>query len=223
MPYLSRRHQLGSSLLYHVFNRVNGHVILFPDKEDYRFFLSLLGRYAKKYKFRIYHWVLMPTHYHLLLEIEEPEKLSSVMAGLARAYAYYYHDRYRSFGHLWQGRFKSQAIQKEIYILSCGRYIEQGPVEAKIVKDAGEYPYSSASYYVFGKNGLTAEDPVFKTLGRSLKKRRKKYEKFLAVSDLKEKERFEHLEFPQGSKEFLKRLVYENGHFFPRRKGRARK
>ena len=113
MPYLSRRHQLGSSLLYHVFNRVNGQIVLFRDKEDYEFFLSLLVRYSNERKLQIYHWVLMPTHYHLLLEIEEPERLSSIMAGLARSYAYYYHAKHRSFGHLWQGRFKSQAIQKE--------------------------------------------------------------------------------------------------------------
>ena len=41
----------------------------------------------------------------------------------------------KSAGHLWQGRFRSPAIQCEGYLLSCGRYIECSPLEAGIVKE----------------------------------------------------------------------------------------
>jgi hypothetical protein len=42
------------------------------------------------------------------------------MAGLLLAYARYFNGRYGFVGHLWQGRFKSPAVQREHYWLSCG-------------------------------------------------------------------------------------------------------
>ncbi|MBU0877997.1 MAG: hypothetical protein KKD55_00110 [Candidatus Omnitrophica bacterium] len=33
----------------------------------------------------IYHWVLMPNHYHAVLELENPAKISSLMAGVGRS------------------------------------------------------------------------------------------------------------------------------------------
>lgn len=83
MPYLARTHQLSQSLLYHIFNRGNERKEIFLDGEDFQYFVSLLSNYSEKHNFRIYHWVLMPNHYHLLLEIDEPERLSSIMSGLA--------------------------------------------------------------------------------------------------------------------------------------------
>lgn len=224
MPYLSRRHQLGSTLLYHIFNRGNGLGALFRAPQDYQYFISLLRRYATKHTVNIYHWVIMPTHYHLLLEIDEPEKIPSLMAGLARAYAFYYHKKYRTFGHLWQCRFKSQALYKQTYLMSCGRYIERKPVQAKMVSFAGDYTYSSASFYLFGKkDGITAQDPLFAGFGLRSTKRRRRYSEFLNSPGLDQDKLFENLESPQGSKEFLKRLIKENGLFLPRRRGRARK
>lgn len=225
MPYLARAHQLGQSLLYHIFNRGNERREIFHDIEDYRYFIDLLSRYSKEHKFSIYHWVIMSNHYHLLLEIEKPERLSSIMSGLARSYVYHLQKRYQFSGHLWQSRFKSQPIQKEMYLLSCGRYIERNPVKANIIDFAEDYPYSSAAYYVFGKEDrLTIEDPLFADIfGVQLEQRRAKYKEFLRDFDVKEEGLFENLEFPQGSKGFLKRLIKEKGLFLPRRQGRAMK
>lgn len=220
MPYLSRKHQLGNSLVYHLFNRGNFRLEIFHDSEDYQYFVKLLSNYSKEHNFSLYHWVLMPNHYHLLLEIEEPEKLSSVMSGLARAYVYYHHKKYQLSGHLWQGRFKSQAVEKDLYLLACGRYIERNPVQAKMAEAAEDYPYSSAGYYVFGKDdGLTKKNPLFADSFGS----RDKYREFLMAFAPEEERPFESLEFPQGSKEFLKRLVKDKGLFLPRRRGRIRK
>ncbi len=224
MPYLARAYQLSQSLIYHIFNRGNAREEIFHNKEDYQYFLNLLSNYAKNNNFRIYHWVLMPNHYHLLIEIDKPERISSLMAGIARSYVHYHHKKYGSSGHLWQGRFKSQPIQKELYLLACGRYIERNPVKSNIVSIVEDYPYSSAAYYTAGKeDGLTEEDPLFPTFGIELNQRREKYKEFLKKLNSEEEQLFENLESPRGSKEFLKYLVKENGLFLPRKKGRPRK
>jgi len=221
MPYLARTYQLKHSLLYHIINRGNARSEVFHEEKDYRFYIDLLKKYSNTHNFNIYHWVLMPNHYHLLIEIEKPENLSKVMAGLTRSYVYYYHKKYQTSGHLWQGRFKSQPIQKELYLLTCGRYIERNPVKAGIVKKAEDYPYSSAAYYVYGSDdSLTTEDPIFEDLSNDPLKRREKYREFLLDFNTEEDLIFSNLETPQGSEEFKRRLIKENGLFVSKRRGR---
>ena len=99
MPFVARLHQLSRSLLYHIYNRANGKNEIFHNRADYLYFIKLLSEYSKRHGFSAYHWVLMPNHYHLLLEIAVPERLSSIMAGLARSYVYYHHNKYETAGH----------------------------------------------------------------------------------------------------------------------------
>jgi putative transposase len=227
MPYIARTHQLTQALLYHICNRANGRNEIYHDTQDYQRFVDIVSNYAKNHHFSVYHWVIMPNHYHLLLEIDEPENLSSIMSGLARSYVWYYHRKYKSSGHLWQGRFKSQPIDKDTYLLSCGRYIERNPVNANMVKSAEDYPYSSANYYISGKEDkLTAADPLFDTFGHNTDQRRQAYKEYLERFDSEsqiDEEVFKNLESPLGSQEFLKRLVMEKGQYLPRRQGRPRK
>lgn len=140
MPSCARKHQLESSLTYHVLNRSNGRVPIFIDAEDFEYFKDILIRYKVRYGFRLFHWAIMSNHYHLLIEIDAPELISRVMAGINKAYSYYYHKRNETSGYLWQGRFKMQPVQKEDYMIACGRYIEQNPLKAGIVKSVDDYP-----------------------------------------------------------------------------------
>ena len=64
--------------------------------------MVILPAYAKKNELRIYHWALMPNHYHLLLELKESERLSSITAGIGRSYVHYHHKVFQSAGHQWQ-------------------------------------------------------------------------------------------------------------------------
>jgi putative transposase len=102
MPYCARKHQLQYSLIYHVYSRSNARVEIFHCDEDYRYFMCLLYKYASTLDVKVYHWVIMPNHYHLLMEIAEPETISSCMAGLNRSYACYHHRIYHTAGFLYQ-------------------------------------------------------------------------------------------------------------------------
>ncbi|MFH1996864.1 MAG: transposase [Candidatus Omnitrophota bacterium] len=224
MPTTARKHQLGHSLVYHIYNRGNCRRTVFHDKEDYVTFKTLLASYSSEKRFSVYHWVLMSNHYHLLAEIAVPERLSSIMAGIARSYSHYYHRKYKTSGFLWQGRFKCQPVQKELYFYACGRYIERNPVKAKMVTYAEDYPYSSASCYVFGNDdGLTAQDPLFGEFGADIDRRRIEYKEFLEAFNAAEEDLFDKLESPCGTKEFFNRLIKEKGMYLPRRRGKPRK
>ncbi|MFH1442093.1 MAG: transposase [Candidatus Omnitrophota bacterium] len=224
MPTYARVHQLRLSLIYHIYSRSNGKIPIFKNRDDFIYFRNLLKRYSLRFDLKIYHWVIMTNHYHLLLELEEPKRISKIMAGLSKAYSCYYHKVYSTVGFLWQGRFKLQPVQKDNYLVACGRYIERNPVRAGMVNEAYEYSYSSARYYCLGENdGITVENPAFLSFGTTLAYRRNVYIEFLRKFDGEEEKSFNNLEYPVGNKEFLRRLVRENGRFTSMRRGRLRK
>ncbi len=221
-----RKHQLQKSLLYHILNRGNGKNDVFHDEDDFVYFRELLKEYKEEHNFLVYHWVLMNNHFHLVMELAKPEELSGIMAGVLRSYVHYHHRKYKSSGHLWQGRFKSQAIEKELYLLACGRYVERNPVRAKIVKYAWEWSYSSARFYAFGKeDGLTALNPVYEQWdeGKEIL-RQQRYQEWITIPDEEEEvELFKNADKTVGSEGFLGRLVCVSDRHMPRRKGRPRK
>ena len=75
------------------------------------------------------------------------------MQSVGRRYVQYINQTYRRTGTLWEGRFKSSAVQEERYFLLCSRYIELNPVRAGMVVDPGQYRWSS-----YRHNGLGQAD-----------------------------------------------------------------
>jgi len=224
MPAYARKHQLSNSLIYHVFNRSLNKKIIFNAQNDYFHFRKLLREYCREFKLLLYHWVIMPTHYHLLLESENPEKISKFMAGVNRAYTHYHNKVYSSSGFLWGGRFKSQAVQKERYLITCGRYIERNPVKAELINEAQAYLHSSAGFYCNGTpDDLTTEDAFYLEFGKDIETRRKAYTQFLKDFNADEEELFANLEEPLGDINFIKRLRKQNGRFMPKNEGRPLK
>ncbi len=220
MPYYARKHQLNGSLIYHIMNRGNRKDRIFIAQQDYLYFIELLKVYCERFQIKLYHWALMPNHYHLLLEISEPENISGCMAGLNRAYTYYHHKVYATVGFLWQGRYKLQPVQKERYLLTCGRYIERNPVKANIVAEASEYLYSSAAFYCIGRpDEITTMDPSYCEFGQTLNLRQKNYAKFISYAPTDDEITFGNLEEPKGDKQFLRKLIKENGRYLPKRQG----
>lgn len=221
MPTRARRHQLTTSLIYHSYNRSINHAPIFRTAEDCLYFTQLLKTYKSRFFLKIYHWVIMLTHFHLLLEMADPREISRFMAGLNRAYTHYHHKAHGTSGFLWQGRFGLQPIQKERYLIACGRYIERNPVRANIVPVAHEYPFSSARFYCEGiRDGITDEDPMFAQFGPDPIQRRGRYIQFLGESNKEEEKLFRNNSLPVGDDNFRRRLQLINDRYLPMGRGK---
>ncbi len=222
MPSYARKHQLQGNFVYHLLNR--GGRRLFHEEEDYLFFKDIVLRYVIKEGLLIYHYSLIPNHYHFEVELYDTERISSIMAGINRSYTHYHHKKYKAYGYLWQGRFKSKPMQKNSYLLNCGRYIETNPVRAKMVKKAEDYAYSSAKYYVLGeKDEIVTENPLYEEFGFTAEERKNNYKTFL-LNSKEDEANTEYCNFdkPLGDKEFKSRLCKKQGRWYPRRQGRAK-
>ena len=84
----------------------------------------------------------MSNHIHLLIE-EGREDLGIVFRRIGARYVYWYNRKYKRSGHLFQDRYKSEAVKNDKYLLTVLRYIHQNPIKAGIENDIRKYPWSS--------------------------------------------------------------------------------
>lgn len=152
-------------LVHHVISRGNNRNWVFKDESDFRRYLDILKRYKDRYGFRLYHWVLMNNHVHLLLEPSAMGRLGKIMQGVNLSYTLWFHRKYRQVGHLWQDRFKSFPVERDAYLLECGRYIERNPLRVGLVGAPEEYPWSSYARHRSGReDGLTDRHPLLEEM-----------------------------------------------------------
>ncbi|MEN6637598.1 MAG: transposase, partial [Smithella sp.] len=55
--------------VYHVLTRGNNKQDVFKDDEDFRKYIEILWKYKNQYKYKLYHYVLMSNHVHLVKKI----------------------------------------------------------------------------------------------------------------------------------------------------------
>jgi len=106
--------------LYHVIARGNQKQRIFVDDSDRRHYLGLLLTLKKTCFFRLYAYVLMHNHVHMLLE-SGTIPLSRIMQRLTGGYTQYFNRRHGLSGHLFQGRYKAILCAKDSYLLELSR------------------------------------------------------------------------------------------------------
>lgn len=137
--------------IYHVVFRGINKQIIFEETEDYKKFLYVLMDCKEKSGFKIFAYCLMSNHVHLLIK-EGTENLGVAFRRLGASYVYWYNLKYSRNGHLFQDRFRSDAVEDQRYFLTVLRYIHQNPVKAGIVKDPGDFKWSSYREYLMPYN-----------------------------------------------------------------------
>jgi REP element-mobilizing transposase RayT len=131
-----------SGALYHVTSRGDRREAIYEDEEDRERFLALLGNVASDFNWVCHAWCLMGNHYHLVIETPDGN-LSKGMRQLNGVYTQYSNRRHRRVGHLFQGRYKAILVDGDSYLLELARYVVLNPVRAGMVKEPGEWPWSS--------------------------------------------------------------------------------
>lgn len=123
----------------HIVQRGNNRQAIFFHEDDYGVYLEYLREALLKNACKLYAFVLMTNHVHLLVLGESAGGTSGLMQSVGRRYVRYINAAYQRSGALFEGRFKSSLVDSERYLLTCMRYIELNPVRAGMVGDPGEY------------------------------------------------------------------------------------
>ena len=188
--------------LYHVYNRGIEKRVVFPHTRYYQRFIHALRLfnttrpvnlrdflYTKSYLTTgvrplygkeeqlvdIGAFILMPTHYHLLLRPRIENGMSLFMKKIGVGYTAYFNLKQNRSGVLFQGRYKLKHVDKDLYARHIQAYIPLNALDntvplwrengigdvRKARKMVMNYPWSSFSSYI-GENRFSGIiDPTF--------------------------------------------------------------
>jgi len=136
-----------SSGIYHIILRAINRQSIFEDDEDRLKLIEVFAKCKEVSRCRFFAYCLMDNHVHILIqEIQEP--ISMMIQRVSSSYVIWYNSKHDRCGHLFQERFKSEAVETDNYFVTVLRYIHQNPIKAKIAKDVADYKWSSYSEYM---------------------------------------------------------------------------
>lgn len=158
MPRRARKQS--QSGYYHIIVRGNGKQILFEEDADRVNFLSTLARYSREAGIMICAYCLMENHVHLLVH-DSDNNITGMMKKIGISYSEYFNRKYDRTGHLFQGRFLSEPVETEHYLLTVFRYILRNPEKAGLCK-VSEYPWSS--YMLYGDSSSFVDTSMLQGL-----------------------------------------------------------
>ena len=110
---------------------------VFQDFQHARVLINILRSEHLRNQVNTYAYVVMPDHFHWLLQLNE-EALSHVVGRVKRLTA-------RQLGqNLWQDGFHDRAVRQEDDLKAMARYVIANPLRAGLVESIGDYPHWDA-------------------------------------------------------------------------------
>lgn len=109
--------------------------------------IEIIRNIREDIEFDVIAYCIMDNHLHLLIKANE-DKLETLMKKLNIKYAIYYNKIEKRYGHVFQDRFRSEAVESDKYLIGALRYIHNNPVKAGITKNILDYSWSSAKDYI---------------------------------------------------------------------------
>ena len=145
MPRKARK--VSATNIYHVVIKGADHQIMFEEAKDYIKYLDILDYYRNECNFAIYAYCLMSNHVHLIIHINDIP-LSTIFRKINTCYAGWFNAKYNRTGFLQDGRFFSEPIETEDYLLAAIRYVHLNPTKAGLEESPGKkYLWSSYNDY----------------------------------------------------------------------------
>jgi putative transposase len=124
-------------------------------------------------------FVLMPNHYHLLIQQKADYGISKFMQKVGTGYTMFFNDKYTRTGALFQGKFKAVLISNDIQLRYILHYIHLNPIslykqdstQNEKITFLKEYKWSSLIDYIGGKSfpSVTYRNNMLEIFGGTMK------------------------------------------------------
>ena len=149
MPYGLNRFQQSEALHFITFSCFH-RLPLLEAPESKNTVEAVLEATRARHQARIYAYVLMPEHIHLL--INEPPSI--LVAQFLKAFKQITSRKLRGAREkFWQERYYDSNVHGEDERSEVIRYIHRNPVKRGLVASPGDYPWSSFNHYATGVRG----------------------------------------------------------------------
>lgn len=96
------------------------------------------------YRSRLLCWVLMPDHWHGMVELGELDSLPTLVQRLKSNSARIVRSRHPDAGQVWEKGFHDRALRDASGVLATARYVVANPLRAGLACRVGEYAWWDA-------------------------------------------------------------------------------
>jgi putative transposase len=152
---------------------------IFKHHSDYQILIDNLNFYRDKFDIKLFGYVLMPHHYHLLVQLDNRQgQLSKFQQDFKKFTAKQILEKLRAEGRsrelrifenavrnltkqkhkVWIDRFDDEVIKSKKWFFQKLNYIHNNPVESGLVERAEDWLYSSACNYINGDHSVIKID-----------------------------------------------------------------
>jgi putative transposase len=149
MPYGLKRFQKAEALHFITFSCF--HRLPLLDAPDAKNTVeTVLELTRARHKARIYAYVLMPEHVHLLMNEPPSILVAQFLKAIKQIASRKLRGQRKKF---WQERYFDQNVHGEAARSEVIRYIHRNPVKRGLVASPSDYPWSSFNHYATGLQG----------------------------------------------------------------------
>jgi putative transposase len=132
------------------------------DEDICRKFLDSLEWVRSTRGLRLYGYVLMPKHVHLLLSEPEHGLLSGALQALKISVV-----RCSGSGRLWQRRYYDRNVSDHAEFVEKLRYLHRNPVARGLCAQPHDWPWSSFQHYLTGEAGAVEIESEWTAMRRA--------------------------------------------------------
>jgi putative transposase len=153
MPYGLRRYQQSKQSHFVTFSCYRRLPRLLDDRVR-DMFVESLERMRRSYGLRVYGYVVMPEHVHLLVSETEVEALATAIQALkisvSRREMHYQEEGDATF---WQKRYYDHNVRSYQSFVEKLRYMHRNPVKRGLVERPEDWKWSSFRHYLTAESG----------------------------------------------------------------------
>ncbi len=116
---------------------------LFQRDEVAQLMVATFFKYRDAGEFELHEYVVMPNHIHLLLSLEDQQRLSRVIQLIKGGFSHWLRKNGIVFRTVWEQRDYDRRVRDANEFAEFARYIRQSPVRKHLAEREEDYPYSS--------------------------------------------------------------------------------
>lgn len=134
----------GDERTFFVTSSTWGHKSLFQTERTCKLFIDTLYSYRRQGRFLLHEFVLMHTHFHILLTVNADLSIERAVQLIKGGFSFRAKKELGIAQEIWEKGFSDHRVRDSEEYFVRKKYIHLNPVEAHLAERPDDYPYSSA-------------------------------------------------------------------------------
>jgi|UniRef100_A0A7V3VUD4 REP element-mobilizing transposase RayT len=133
--------------IYYIWTITKDCVEIFSDPHWARFLLLSIGYHRYMLNYNIFGYLIMPESFYIIIQPGRMFNVSKIMKLIKGNFARKYNEVKKREGTVWAQSFDAEIVENMAQLKEHLDYIHNLPVSRGLVKDPGEYEFSSYNNY----------------------------------------------------------------------------